>query len=905
MPLLDHFTRPLLAAAVLLTTPLLRADEIRVEVGAMRAPGALSALTDAAVRQHARQTALLGRRNLESMALTGRLKTPYTLPLRVVLTQNGIPLPVNQQFRGGGGDIVPTFDTNPPFPTTYKTLLEDTFTMARPAMNAVFGAPAVGGVVHISNYDADIQDRYAVGGGYYVPNAPVGPEIRFPVYNSTVAASVNYVHCLLLAYQGLNPYPFDALNEGLVRAATMRVVRTPGSLPGSPTTGEVEAVLDSLYDISAFYDWYNQPALGSTKFIAPNLLNTQLPAGGSTGGIFLARYLMAGTAWSKVSTEHPGFIAEFNARYYLSPGSYTSMGDFVVLGQQVLDFLVGGVGTVEGMSFEDWVERQYILDVENTAGLKILVQPFPIQATGGTSDFGVFAFDVNAFRTAANGDEALLAGTGYPLYWRPDFTRFFTSAQDDELRFTAGYAGVVPNFPGATFNNQQYRVAFDAPFGGTNQRVVLPAGSYSTGASPLPKNFIGTLTGLPTLASGNYEVSVEWVGGSLTGIVANNFAFGANVGGAFVNAQPVTVRVFENNGGLTELFSKRVNKGLGMLALNLSPPESDATYTVNVESKLDMVGVPLQPYRVRPTSVFGIDPSQLLFARWNPTFVRYDLFPDAGQVMPGFGFFLRSPSTFNTDVDGYSPPRTPISVSLLPGWNLVTVPFDQTLATTNVTFTVATEALSTYAEALGTIIGNTVFEFDPDNTNPDAGTMLAATNFVPGRAYFVRVLRPEGAVMVFTPTDFSLAGSSAPAPSAPLPTTQKWETVLRATNAGGDWTNIVVGQNKSTYRGFDPRFDAELPPSPGGFQAVIVGARAMYKEIGYWNDHERHRITLTGLKPGERVTIEIDPTHGKKTMTLKDLTTGRSLTTRDGRATYTFTATSTTRSFDFVTGYRA
>lgn len=903
MPRLDKFTRPLLAAAVLLTTTLLQATELRVEVGSQRAPGSVFAITDAAVIAHARQTALLGHKQLESMASSGRLRTPFTLPLRVVLTQNGIPLPINQNFRAaGGGDIVPTFDTNPPFPSTYKTLLQDTFTMARPAMNAVFGTPAIGGVVHISNFDATIQDRYAVGGGYYVPNAPVGPEIRFPVYNSTVAASINYVHCLLLAYQGLNPYPFDALNEGLVRAATMRVVRTPGSLPGSPTSNDIEAVLDSLYDISAFYDWYNQPALGCATFIAPNLLNTQLPAGGSTGGIFLTRYLMAGTALSKVSTEHPGFIAEFNTRYYLSPGSYTSMADFTVLGQQVLDFLVGGVGTVEGKSFANWVERQYILDVATTAGLKIMVQPFPIQATGGTSDFGVYGFDVNAFRTSANGNEALLAGSAFPIYWRPDFTRFFMSVQDDELRFSAAYASVVPNFPSATFANKQYRVAVDVPFAGNNQRVVLPAGSYSTGSAPLPKNFIGTLTGLPVLSAGTYEVSVEWVGGSLTGIAVDNFAFGANVGGAFVNAQPVTVRVFVNNGGLSEVFSRRVNKGFGMLALDLSPPESDMTYSFSSAAKLDMLGLPLQAYRISPASLFGIATNQLLFATWNPTFVRYDLYPDAGQVMNGQGFFLRPPSSVAVDVHGYAPPRTPVAVSLQPGWNIVSVPFDQTIATTNVSFTVQTEAISTFAQASGSIIGNTVFEFDPDATNPDAGTMLPATNFVGGRAYMVRVLRPEGAVMVFTPND--PMRPTAAAYSNPVSGPQ-WETRIIARNSDGKTTHVVVGQNKQTFRGWDPRFDSELPPSPGGFQAAIVGTKLMYKEIGYWNDAERYRVTITGLKPGERVTLEFEPTSGDKTLTFRDLLNSRSVTTRNGRATYTFTATGTTRSFDVATGYRA
>lgn len=898
--------RPLLAAAAILTAALSAANELRVEIGGALAPGAIHDLTDAAVRKHARQTALLGRRTLEQWSRTGRLNTQYTRPLRVLLTRNGVPLPMPKM--GVGNSINPVFDTTGPrvFPASYQQLLEDVFAQAQSTIGIVYGDPAFTGDVHVRNYDADIQDRYAVAGGYYVPNGPDGPEIRFPVYNSPVSAAINYVHTLLLAYQGAQPYPFDAFQEGFVRAATMRVVRTPGALPDNPDPALVEATLDSLYDVSAFYDWYNQPALACRNFIAPNLLNTQLPAGGSTGGIFLLRYMMAGTAWSKVITEHPTFIKQVNAAYFAAPNLYQTLPALLQLCSDTIQAITGNNTDVEGLPFFDWSDRQYILDVETSAGMKVMVQPFPIDATAGTSDFGVFALDVNAFRTAANGDESLLAGTAYPIYWNTNYVRFFASIQDDEIRFSGAYGSVVPNFVGGQFNGQQYRVAVDVPFLGANTRVVLPAGSYSTGTSPLPKNFFGTLTGLPVLVGGNYEVAIEWEGGSMSAIPVQNFAFGVRItDSGYNNAQRVTVRVFENTGTPVEIFSRRVNKGVGLLALNLSPPESYTDYSPIVPARLELAGVPLQPFRIRADHAFETPESQLLYGRWNPTLARYDLFPDVGQVMAGLGFYLRLPTPTATAIWGYAPPRTPLSVSLLPGWNMVSVPFSQNIDTTHVSFTVATEAVSTFAEAQGTIIGNTVFEFLPDPGNPDGGTLVPATMFEPGKGYFVRALRPEGAVMVFSPNDFS-ANVPRLVPQGGLPprVENRWESIVEFTNPRETKSHVVIGQRRDTVRGFDPRVDSELPPTVGGFQSMVVSDRTMYKEIGVWGDNETFRVTVTGLVPGEDVTLDVRPALGRQGLYVYDVARRRTYRFGEGNGRFTFRATSTTHVFEIKKGGR-
>jgi len=475
-------------------------SELRVEIGSSRAREESMARAEGAVRLFAKNAARLTARSRSAQ----RAVTPFSLPARVVLTRNGAPLGSNSG-RGRGADLSLVFDTTGPrtFPAAYRTLLQDAFQRAKPALDALFGTPSVGGNVRVANFEADIGERDAVAGGFYVPNNGTGEqEIRFPIYADQFGikaevTAVNFLHCLLLAYLGPRAYPWDAFTEGLVRAATMKIARTPSAMLGTLDPDAIEGVLLSTYDIDASYDWNNQRALGGATFIAPNLKNQPLPIGGSTGGIYLLRYQMAGTAWQKVLVEYPQFAAEFNARYYANPNGFQTRSSLIGLGQTVISQFAGPDATIEGLPFADWFRRQGILETRTVPGLKLQVQTFPIIDGLGGSDFGVFGVQAHAFTTDAAGNENLLAGTSYPIFWTPEFFRIFTSAQEDRMDYQAGYGSVAPNFPGSLFNNDPYRVAVDIPFQDQIARCYLPAGSIATASNPIPKNFYGTIAGSP------------------------------------------------------------------------------------------------------------------------------------------------------------------------------------------------------------------------------------------------------------------------------------------------------------------------------------------------------------------------------------------------------------------------
>lgn len=835
-------------------------------------------------------------------------QTPFTTPLVVTLTRYGVPLPNWNRLRSRAPEpIVPTFQTTGPraFPADYRNFLESVFTAARPAMDAAFGTPAAGGPVRILNYDADLPARQAVAGGIYIPNAPGGPEIHFPVYQSPASAGVNYIHTLLLAYQGGNDFLFDAYSEGFVRAATMAVARVPNSIP-NVTPDAIEQTLDSLYDISETYTYSNVPGVGAPRFIAPNLLNDPLPPGGSTGGVYLLRHKMAGTAWAKLATEHPAFIARFNSQMYASPGTYLTQADLEALALSSLTFVTGGnpAPTVEGLPFITWLQRQAALDPRLNPGLKIIPEAFPIEPTPGSNDFGVFGIVLNAFRTAPNGDETLLSGTSFPVYFRNDFARFFTTVQDDIISIAGGFGAVAPNFPARSSANIPYRVAIDLPFGGKLNRLYLPAGAVATGTDPAPRNLYGTLVGFDDQA--NLAVIAEWNGGSANMNVRDG-AFSTAANTTFDPAQPVRFRVLQ---GSTVLLDTRVNKGRGPLAVDLRSDDSFTTVNLLRPDRLTTLGLPIDPFRPNPADLYNLPDNRLLLARWDPFNGRYNLYPNEGEVRQGLGYFVRPGAGPSRSVAGRTSARTPLAVHLLPGWNLVSVPSQTPATSADILVTTTTQAFSTWAAARGALVGDTVFRFVPDPVNPDAGTLApAGDTLLPSEAYFVRALRAEGAVLLFQNAGRSRATRSrAPeispaqtprAETRPNPRVQPQGFFVRiiATTAQGHLSELLLGQNNTASDAPDPQ-DHPLPTGPGGFQLASLLPSPHYRDIRAAT-RPVFQINLSGLTPGQTVTLAVQELAGSPAFHADGLPGGRRPLSRSNPLT--FRAAATTHAFRLTT----
>ncbi len=876
-----------------------------VDVGPDRSPGNVYAKSDAAVRQLAINLSRLTQRQRDSLIAAGVYKRsiPFSVPSVVRLAQNGAALPPVSR---GPGDITLVFDTTGPrvFPAAYQAQLQAAFDKAQATLNVVFGQPASGGNVYVRNYDADISDRDAVSGGYFLPNNGSNqPEIRFPVYTNPEAATVNFIHCLLLAYLGPKAYGFDAFQEGITRAATMKVVRTAGALPATLDPAQIESVLDNTYDVSPFYDWYNQRALGAKQFVANNLRSVALPPGGSLGGIYLLRYEMAGTAWQKLVAENAGFLKEFNRRFYLQPAAASDTAQLVAIGQAALDTVKGATNsTVEGLTFAQWFRRQFILETKDTLGAKLLVQPVPIVSGLGGTDFGVFDVSATYFESQVGSNEILLSGTASPIFWDQTYNRIFPSAQEDSMPIAGAYGSVTPNIPDLN-GGVPYRCAVDIPVSGRIARAYIPVGSIATTANPNPNNLYGTVIGQNLPVGATLAVRAFVGATQIASTPVRNGAFGVSTtSGLFTGYSRVRLDVVQTAGStVTTLLTRYVNKGPGSLAVDLRVG-GDTIYNspTGLLKGIQMVGFPIDPFASTAGDLLGINESDALIARYNPTTVSYDLYPDCGAVTLGNGYFFRMNSTGSFSIPGRMHPRTPIAVAMKPGWNLITNPLNENVVLGRVQVVKSAQSPLTYAEARGLDIGNDFFAFqrgavDPATGAPETGTMVAGTQFEPGKAYYVRVLAPEGVTMVFFP-------STTPSkPSSPM-TPTGWR-VKAYLNVGTSHTEAVFGLSNTATNGFDVHEDSAIPPRIGGLQMYIAGVESQFRDIRRINTAQTFRLHLDGLKVGQSYVMVFAKELGTAPqLRVTDVTGGTGTKTLTAPTTYSFTARSTVQDLNIAVG---
>jgi hypothetical protein len=824
---------------------------LRIEVQSSRSP-------DLSIDREVRRFAAVFE-TLNSSALDRRGVRRYlSPPVRVELLRNGRPIPAGGRTRNGG--LTLQFETggNRAFPPVYQSLLQNTFDAARTTLNLVFGAPARSGTVRVLNYDADLTDRDAVAGGVYVAAGLGGiPEIRFPVYNNTEAAALNFLHTVLLAYQGERPYPFDAYQEGFARAALMRVARTPAAVPGLDPD-QIEAVLTGTYDVGALYDWTNQRSLGGERFIAPNLRDVSLPAGGSLGGIFLQRYIMSGSVWLKVLAEHPTFIATFNGFAQGRPTTIFNPEEFIAVGQQTLNTIRPGDPTIEGLRFREWAQRQFILETRNTAGLKLLVEPIPIVSGLTAGDFGVFNIQTTYLRADGMGNETLLRGTSFPIFWDVDENRVLPDAQSERMDIVAGYGSVTPNFEDRDAG-RNYRIALDVPLQDQVHRAYVPAGAVARPGSPV-SDFYGTVSGVSVPTGGTLSVRVSSGAFSFGDVAVQQGAFGTRFGTPlWLDSRVLDIAVLRTNSiGVSEVaFTRRVNKGPGPLALDLRAGDDGAfILPLGIPAGLSLIGFPTDPYRSFAPDLLGLSPAETQVARWDPSTGRYALFPEVEPFQIGRAYFVRAPRPLPFAVAGRVTGNLSYPVALRPGWNLVTTPNGTAVPLSRIRVVRGTEFPVEFPDARGTEIGADFFEFVPGAADavsglPETGTFRAATLFEPGKGYFVRCLAAEGVTLVFRPA----SGPTTSAQTRTRGTSGNYRIRVDVTG-GGEAARAILGLSDTATQRFDPAEDSPLPPGIGGLQVVSVNDGRWYRDTRRRKGRPTFTVQLEGLRPGRRYRVQ-------------------------------------------------
>lgn len=827
---------------------------LRVEVGT-RASGA-SKLVDGSVMVASRNMALLSESYRNQLSRQGKKLRPMMVPLKVVLTTNGQDLPPAQTRGVSTPPISLAFDSSGAgaYSANYVTFLQSVLTSAKPLMDSLFGQPSVGGTVKVIRFDSSADNRALFFGGYYTPvGTSGGPEIHYPEISNPEAAAVNFIHCLLLAYLGNKGYSFDAWQEGLTRAVAMQIVRE-GGIPSSIAQQDALDYLLEQYDAGPTYDWINARALAANPFLAPNLRNVPLPVSGSTGGIFLLRYQAAGAALQKVLASYRFFARDLNQRVYNTPSLGQTQTAIVTTGKTVLTN--ASVATVEGDPFDIWVLKQHILNPRNLAGPKVLVAPTPITTGLANPDFGVFALQAYAFNTQANGNENLAAGVLYPIFWDPTFLRFRTSSQDNTMVLNQGSSAIGPNFSDL-FSGSSYRAIVDLPYQDQIHRVLLPCGNIMRPFQATPNNLYGVITGVLVNPGDNLNVEVTGTGVNLI-LPVDKFTFGTVLSNTqLVNARVLTIKVVRiRNFVRTTLFTKVVNRGAdGPLMVNLAADEFGQTTVRTVPPGISLQGFSLEPYESSvPTALLL---SNALVARYDSASSNYQLGANVEPATRGHGYFINNLGA-NTNVitGGRTSANTAQTVALKPGWNLVTTGVGETVSLGNVEVLSAADDPLPYSTAKGTLVGLDFFEFQPGPNDaaagsPQTGTLLAATQFEPNKAYFVRALPSEGAVLLFKPTSTGSAQSGQTQPSRKQ--TLRLD-LFGEVNRASAFASLSAEGSSS----INSKLDSYLPPTLGGTQiyAVDKGAPLFRQEISSASTRT-FTFKMDGLKPGTRYMIRL------------------------------------------------
>lgn len=843
---------------------------------------------DAAARAATARLADLGR---ESRRMRGQ-SGPFTMPMRVLLTSGGQRLAT----RSGGTRSAlnaPTlvFETTGEraFPADVQTRLQNWFNLYHPRITQLIGAPQVT-TIRVLNYDADIPDRQAVAGGVFIPNGTSGPEIRFPIYQSEATSLVNWIHTLMLAWRGSNVPAFDAYDSGPIRASVLRFFN------GFNVGVDVSGVLASTYDYNEFYDTANVTGLGAPRFIAPNLLNSPLPAGGSTGGAYLLRYLMAGTAWSKLIADSPSIVPNFFA--LLDTTSAPSLSP-----AQLESFLTSSASaTFEGLDRATWIRRQHIFDVRLNPGLKLIPEAFPLDRQPG--DFGPFVVVLHAFRTDLLGNESLLAGNVFPFYARTGADRIFLTAQDDQMPLTGGYGSVTPDFPTLSAANQAYRVTVDMPFQGQNVRVYLPAGGPHPTSLQNTSEAYGTLVGFPAPVANDFYIVRLTAGATSINIPVVNNAFASAPFTTASTAQSIRLDVALNSDPLNPILTRTVSRLIpGPVGITLRHPSCEVNYVLGRPARLTMLGMPVTPFRPNIADTLLLADSETLAGRWDPVAGRYQFYPVEGSFFAGMGAFVRAPSASGLIVPGTIDRLTPATVALRPGWNMITVPSDVAAGTADVLVGTAAQSLAPFAAA-ASIVSPVMFRFNPDPLNPDLGTYVETAVFPPGEGVFVRAVASDGGFLSFANGGRSRTSTRAATVGIPPIVgggRHDWMGNLTLSTPLGHWAQAQLGQASRARDAYIEGEDVSLPVSPGGFQVVGVGGPAgsagRYRDLRSGAPGQTWSFDLTGLRPGSATVLRFDSLAGSPRLTVRGL--GRDQSLAAGRA-LTFIPTASTMRISVV-----
>ncbi len=776
------------------------------------------------------------RRQAQALASSrARIRTSGKLPLLalsqvVAVRQSGrLVVPERKTTRNGDNRLDVVFEgfNGASFlnDRNEAVLIEDTlrelFAVVYPKMVALYGKPSWSGTVVVKSMgflEEGLQtDLERLSFGAY--NVSEG-RIYLPLFRSIDSIAHAFVLNLFHAFHGPVVLHYDAWEQGMARAAATVLARDPAINFLDPTA-------NGLLTQLPVYDLLNQPALGNSTFFPPSQANFPVDGVFTIARMLQPRLGMSGAAWLKVYIENPGFFAAFNSAYYAAAASDSGLPGNV----PALRTLAGSVvPTVEGLSFGQWFERQYVLDTSVTGGDKVYafvvpgdnVPAGPVDP-GGQSHLMV----VVHYRTEVGGDEKVRSGRVYATYFDHDGYRIPTLGPASEQATVDQGEGFLTTLSFPNSGVDDGRMTVDLAINGVSVRTWLPSaleGDIRVLMATPAKGATATISQvvLPSGIAREKEVPVT------------RGAFGAALGGVAGEFARTTVTVV--NEGITKVYRRNTGDGTNVLVL----AEDGVAGGVVTVTKLLPTGVPflmsppVRPLTPKPDAVLGLPWSDFVVTQWDPLANRYEMAvpdkPVTGAMLPGRAYWVRLLPSAGGDqhfvsITGTTPAAdNDFTIPAPYGWNLIGSPFPESIEMTDVYVKFLENDAIPWSEAVeSNLVALEPFAWDSANRRYVPSQFLDGSEW---KGYWLRVYAPSGVTLL-------LPGPSAPSRKvvrsrsrsvAPLRTSPLWSFRLHA-RQGESAASVALGAAPGASDTVDVRWDTEMPPSfEPGFSMGFVGA---------------------------------------------------------------------------------
>ena len=609
----------------------------------------------------------------------------------------------------------------------------------------LYGQPAWSGTVEVKSLgffeDGNATDpQRQLFGAYDASNS----RILLPLYSSIDSTAHAFLLNVLHAFHGPAVLQYDAWEQGMIRAAAAVLAR-------DPQLGFLDPTANFWYTLLPRYDVLNQPALSGPRFVPASQENIGIDGKFTVGKMIWARMAMSGAAFLKCYIENPDFFKNFNAAYYsqLDPGAPSSLAGNVPALKAIAASIVPNV---EGIPFNDWFARQYVLDTAVTPGAKLyaFVFPFDADAQQQQSATVVLVYYRSTYDQASGkDDETLLTGRAYAIYTDASGQRFPTGgAQGDAAQIDEGEGALTPTFTVGQ-GNEIGRLTMDFAVGSETVRTYLPFGlsgdlqAVGLGASA------GSVsaTQLTTLPLGTSR--------SKAATMANR-AFALSFAGASDELYQSQFAI--DDGGVQRIVRKNLGDGAQLVVL---PAPSGGVVSVNrlfdpnPNALPHLVSFPVRPLNSSVEAALNLPGTDFLVSGFDASRAAYQTLnpgqPSAPALAPGAGFWFKyAPASGSGSVrltlSGVAPPTdTDFPVAARYGWNLVGSPFGTAVALSTVRVKLQDRDPVTWDEAVsGNLVLADVYGFDPALGYVKTDTLDGAN----WKGYWLRVLAPTGVTLL-------------------------------------------------------------------------------------------------------------------------------------------------------------